>query len=164
MYIFIGVGFNQNCLVCWWVMGVIMFIWEYMLFRLGWWVQVVNEMMLSGQVKMYEYFGSVWIELVGGMVDVLSDGKLYVCENGVWVELGLVVKLVFNVLLFMNLMFDMGCFVGIVVNLLSMMFIMLWILSIFINGWNGVSFVDGGKFVFDNSINGGVGLVFNVWV
>lgn len=159
IYIFIGSGLNQYCLVCWWVIGVFVLIWEYMLFRLGWWVQVVNEVMFDGQVKMYEFGVSGWIELVGGMVDVLSDGSNYVCNNGVWGKFGIVVGVDFNGMLFFNLMFDSGCYVG-SINLLILCFIEVFF-SLFLILWNGVLIVDGGKYIYDNIINGGMVGNFN---
>ncbi|MFG9147748.1 hypothetical protein ACEPXB_33045, partial [Pseudomonas aeruginosa] len=68
-YIFTGSGSNQNRLARWWATGATTAIWEYMPPRLGWRVQVANETTPSGQVKTYEYSGSAWTELVGGMAD-----------------------------------------------------------------------------------------------
>ncbi|MBK3903420.1 DUF2793 domain-containing protein, partial [Pseudomonas aeruginosa] len=76
-YIFTGSGSNQNRLARWWATGATTAIWEYMPPRLGWRVQVANETTPSGQVKTYEYSGSAWTELVGGMADAPSDGKPY---------------------------------------------------------------------------------------
>lgn len=52
--------------------------------RLGWRVQVANETTPSGQVKTYEYSGTAWVELVGGMSDAPSDGSNYARNNGTW--------------------------------------------------------------------------------
>ncbi|RKG14974.1 hypothetical protein CKA47_35685, partial [Pseudomonas aeruginosa] len=56
--------------------------------RLGWRVQVANETTPAGQVKTYEYSGSAWTELVGGMADAPSDGKRYARLNNAWAGLG----------------------------------------------------------------------------
>ncbi|AWF64532.1 hypothetical protein CSC27_2023 [Pseudomonas aeruginosa] len=163
-YIFTGAGSNQNRLARWWATGATTPIWEYMPPRLGWRVQVANETTPSGQVKTYEYSGSAWTELVGGMADAPSDGKPYARENGVWAELGSAAKSALNVLPFMNLMPDMGRFAGTAANPLSTMFTTSWTPSTFINGWNGASLADGGKFAFDNSTNGGAGPALNARV
>ncbi|MCA6933559.1 DUF2793 domain-containing protein [Pseudomonas aeruginosa] len=87
-YIFTGDGANQNRLARWWATGATTPIWEYMPPRLGWRVQVANETTPSGQVKTYEYSGSAWTELVGGMADAPSDGKRYARQSNAWAGLG----------------------------------------------------------------------------
>ncbi|RTS79718.1 hypothetical protein DY947_16295 [Pseudomonas aeruginosa] len=87
-YIFTGSGSNQNRLARWWATGATTPIWEYMPPRLGWRVQVANETTPAGQVKTYEYSGSAWTELVGGMADAPSDGKRYARLNNAWAGLG----------------------------------------------------------------------------
>ncbi|EQB8391131.1 TPA: DUF2793 domain-containing protein, partial [Pseudomonas aeruginosa] len=87
-YIFTGSGSNQNRLARWWATGATTAIWEYMPPRLGWRVQVANETTPSGQVKTYEYSGTAWVELVGGMSDAPSDGKRYARLNNAWAGLG----------------------------------------------------------------------------
>lgn len=87
-YIFTGAGANQNRLARWWATGASTPIWEYMPPRLGWRVQVANETTPAGQVKTYEYSGSAWTELVGGMADAPSDGKRYARLNNAWAGLG----------------------------------------------------------------------------
>ncbi|MEC5379261.1 hypothetical protein VWJ19_13005, partial [Staphylococcus hominis] len=108
-------------------------------------VQVANETTPSGQVKTYEYSGTAWVELVGGMSDAPSDGKAYARESGAWTELGSAAKSALNVLPFMNLMPDMGRFAGTAANPLAMMFTTSWTPSSFLNGWNGATVADGGK-------------------
>ncbi|MDF5991384.1 hypothetical protein P4119_18160 [Pseudomonas aeruginosa] len=164
IYIFTGAGANQNRLARWWATGATTAIWEYMPPRLGWRVQVANETTPSGQVKTYEYSGTAWVELVGGMSDAPSDGKPYARESGAWAELGSAAKSALNVLPFMNLMPDMGRFAGTAANPLNTMFTTSWTPSTFINGWNGASLADGGKFAFDNSTNGGAGPALNARV
>ncbi|HGY2559008.1 TPA: hypothetical protein ACNVSL_006157, partial [Pseudomonas aeruginosa] len=163
-YIFTGSGSNQNRLARWWATGATTAIWEYMPPRLGWRVQVANETTPSGQVKTYEFGASGWTELVGGMADAPSDGKAYARESGAWTELGSAAKSALNVLPFMNLMPDMGRFAGTAANPLATMFTTSWTPSTFINGWNGATLADGGKFVFDNSTNGGEGPALNARV
>ncbi|MEH0911363.1 DUF2793 domain-containing protein, partial [Pseudomonas aeruginosa] len=136
IYIFTGAGANQNRLARWWATGATTAIWEYMPPRLGWRVQVANETTPSGQVKTYEYSGTAWVELVGGMSDAPSDGKPYARESGAWAELGSAAKSALNVLPFMNLMPDMGRFAGTAANPLNTMFTTSWTPSTFINGWN----------------------------
>ncbi|MCU9066868.1 DUF2793 domain-containing protein [Pseudomonas aeruginosa] len=87
-YIFTGSGSNQNRLARWWATGASTPIWEYMPPRLGWRVQVANETTPSGQVKTYEYSGSAWTELVGGMSDAPNDGKRYARQSNAWAGLG----------------------------------------------------------------------------
>ncbi|OPD89206.1 hypothetical protein AO966_28295, partial [Pseudomonas aeruginosa] len=87
-YIFTGSGSNQNRLARWWATGATTAIWEYMPPRLGWRVQVANETTPAGQVKTYEYSGTAWVELVGGMSDAPSDGGNYARNNGAWGKLG----------------------------------------------------------------------------
>ncbi len=87
-YIFTGSGSNQNRLARWWATGATTAIREYMPPRLGWRVQVANETTPSGQVKTYEYSGTAWVELVGGMSDAPSDGKRYARLNNAWAGLG----------------------------------------------------------------------------
>ncbi len=87
-YIFTGSGASQNRLARWWATGATTAIWEYMPPRLGWRVQVANETTPSGQVKTYEYSGTAWVELVGGMSDAPSDGKRYARLNNAWAGLG----------------------------------------------------------------------------
>ncbi|MDG4002984.1 hypothetical protein L5F29_32910, partial [Pseudomonas aeruginosa] len=125
-YIFTGSGSNQNRLARWWATGATTAIWEYMPPRLGWRVQVANETTPSGQVKTYEYSGTAWVELVGGMSDAPSDGKAYARESGAWTELGSAAKSALNVLPFMNLMPDMGRFAGTAANPLATMFTTSW--------------------------------------
>ncbi|EMZ3241168.1 hypothetical protein ABDG87_006964, partial [Pseudomonas aeruginosa] len=163
-YIFTGSGSNQNRLARWWATGATTPIWEYMPPRLGWRVQVANETTPSGQVKTYEYSGTAWVELVGGMSDAPSDGKAYARESGAWTELGSAAKSALNVLPFMNLMPDMGRFAGTAANPLATMFTTSWTPSSFLNGWNGATVADGGKFAFDNSTNGGAGPALNARV
>ncbi|HHH8940299.1 TPA: hypothetical protein ACP3ZT_006511, partial [Pseudomonas aeruginosa] len=99
-----------------------------------------------------------------GMADAPSDGKAYARESGAWTELGSAAKSALNVLPFMNLMPDMGRFAGTAANPLATMFTTSWTPSTFINGWNGATLADGGKFVFDNSTNGGAGPALNARV
>ncbi|MDE9378323.1 DUF2793 domain-containing protein [Pseudomonas aeruginosa] len=87
-YIFTGSGSSQNRLARWWATGATTAIWEYMPPRLGWRVQVANETTPSGQVKTYEYSGTAWVELVGGMSDAPSDGKRYARQSNAWTGLG----------------------------------------------------------------------------
>ncbi|HHF1231423.1 TPA: hypothetical protein ACPJAB_006714, partial [Pseudomonas aeruginosa] len=87
-YIFTGSGVNQHRIARWWATGATTPIWEYMPPRLGWRVQVANETTPSGQVKTYEYSGTAWVELVGGMSDAPSDGKRYARLNNAWAGLG----------------------------------------------------------------------------
>ncbi|MDF5961154.1 hypothetical protein P4052_21515 [Pseudomonas aeruginosa] len=96
--------------------------------------------------------------------DAPSDGKPYARESGAWAELGSAAKSALNVLPFMNLMPDMGRFAGTAANPLNTMFTTSWTPSTFINGWNGASLADGGKFAFDNSTNGGAGPALNARV
>ncbi|MBN0098663.1 hypothetical protein JTL61_34990, partial [Pseudomonas aeruginosa] len=118
----------------------------------------------AGQVKTYEFGASGWTELVGGMADAPSDGKPYARESGAWAELGSAAKSALNVLPFMNLMPDMGRFAGTAANPLATMFTTSWTPSSFLNGWNGATVADGGKFAFDNSTNGGAGPALNARV
>ncbi|MDX4008127.1 hypothetical protein RXP19_24355 [Pseudomonas aeruginosa] len=152
-YIFTGSGANQNRIARWWATGATTPIWEYMPPRLGWRVQVANETTPAGQVKTYEYSGSAWTELVGGMADAPSDGKAYARESGAWTELGSAAKSALNVLPFLNLMPDSGRYAG-SINPLVLRFTEAFSSS-FLTLWNGASIADGGKYIYDNTTNGG---------
>lgn len=59
-----------------------------------------------------------------------------------------------------NLMPDSGRYAG-TVNPLAITLAQPWANSTFSSGWNGASFMDGGKFTHDNSSNGGGGAELN---
>lgn len=160
-YIFTGAGANQNRLARWWATGATTPIWEYMPPRLGWRVQVANETTASGQVKTYEYSGTAWVELVGGMSDAPSDGGNYARNNGAWGKLGTAAGADINTLPFMNLMPDSGRYAGVTVNPLATIIAQTFNQGSFSNGWNGATLADGGKFSFDNSTYGGSGPAVN---
>ncbi|EPO7724961.1 DUF2793 domain-containing protein [Pseudomonas aeruginosa] len=159
-YIFTGSGASQNRLARWWVVGATAGTWEYLTPKLGWRVQVANEATPAGQVKTYEFGASGWTELVGGMADAPSDGKLYARESGAWAELGTAAGADLNTMPFLNLMPDSGRFAG-VANPLSLYTGTTFTASGFFTGYNGATVADGGKFVFDNSTNGGSGAAIN---
>ncbi|HCF7134668.1 hypothetical protein ACTXY8_14015, partial [Pseudomonas aeruginosa] len=152
-YIFTGSGSNQNRLARWWATGATTAIWEYMPPRLGWRVQVANETTPSGQVKTYEYSGTAWVELVGGMSDAPSDGSNYARNNGTWGKLGTAAGADLNGMPFLNLMPDSGRYAG-SINPLILRFTEAFS-STFLTPWNGASIADGGKYIYDNTTNGG---------
>ncbi|ENK9661831.1 DUF2793 domain-containing protein [Pseudomonas aeruginosa] len=152
-YIFTGAGANQNRLARWWATGASAPIWEYMPPRLGWRVQVANETTPAGQVKTYEYSGSAWTELVGGMADAPSDGSNYARNNGAWGKLGTAAGADLNGMPFLNLMPDSGRYAG-SINPLILRFTEAFSSS-FLTPWNGASIADGGKYIYDNTTNGG---------
>ncbi|HBO1041753.1 TPA: hypothetical protein L4E61_005102 [Pseudomonas aeruginosa] len=152
-YIFTGAGANQNRLARWWATGATTPIWEYMPPRLGWRVQVANETTPSGQVKTYEYSGSAWTELVGGMADAPSDGSNYARNNGSWGKLGTAAGADLNGMPFLNLMPDSGRYAG-SINPLVLRFTEAFSSS-FLTPWNGATIADGGKYIYDNTTFGG---------
>nr|WP_237113128.1 DUF2793 domain-containing protein [Pseudomonas aeruginosa] len=152
-YIFTGSGANQNRIARWWATGATTPIWEYMPPRLGWRVQVANETTPAGQVKTYEYSGSAWVELVGGMSDAPSDGSNYARNNGAWGKLGTAAGADLNGMPFLNLMPDSGRYAG-SINPLILRFTEAFSSS-FLTPWNGASIADGGKYIYDNTTNGG---------
>ncbi|HBP1755307.1 TPA: hypothetical protein L5V88_006209, partial [Pseudomonas aeruginosa] len=152
-YIFTGSGSNQNRLARWWATGATTAIWEYMPPRLGWRVRVANETTPSGQVKTYEYSGTAWVELVGGMSDAPSDGSNYARNNGTWGKLGTAAGADLNGMPFLNLMPDSGRYAG-SINPLILRFTEAFS-STFLTPWNGASIADGGKYIYDNTTNGG---------
>ncbi|KSH06961.1 hypothetical protein ACSESX_00690 [Pseudomonas aeruginosa] len=152
-YIFTGSGANQNRIARWWATGATTPIWEYMPPRLGWRVQVANETTPADQVKTYEYSGTAWVELVGGMSDAPSDGSNYARNNGAWGKLGTAAVADLNGMPFLNLMPDSGRFAGII-NPLILRFTGSFS-STFLSPWNGATITDGGKYIYDNTTNGG---------
>ncbi|HCU0338814.1 DUF2793 domain-containing protein [Pseudomonas aeruginosa] len=152
-YIFTGSGSNQHRLARWWVTGASAPIWEYMPPRLGWRVQVANEATPDGQVKTYEFGASGWTELVGGMADAPSDGSNYARNNGAWGKLGTAAGADLNGMPFLNLMPDSGRYAG-SINPLIQRFTEAFSSS-FLTPWNGASIADGGKYIYDNTTNGG---------
>ncbi len=152
-YIFTGAGANQNRLARWWATGATTAIWEYMPPRLGWRVQVANEATPAGQVKTYEFGASGWTELVGGMADAPSDGSNYARNNGEWGKLGTAAVADLNGMPFLNLMPDSGRYAG-SINPLVLRFTEAFSSS-FLTPWNGASIADGGKYIYDNTTNGG---------
>lgn len=112
VYIVTGSGASQNRLARWWVVGATAGTWEYLTPKLGWRVQVANETTPSGQVKTYEYSGTAWVELVGGMSDAPSDGSNYARNNGAWGKLGTAAGADLNGMPFLNLMPDSGRYAG----------------------------------------------------
>ncbi|MDG4070102.1 DUF2793 domain-containing protein [Pseudomonas aeruginosa] len=152
-YIFTGSGANQNRIARWWATGASTPIWEYMPPRLGWRVQVANETTPSGQVKTYEYSGTAWVELVGGMSDAPSDGSNYARNNGTWGKLGTAAGADLNGMPFLNLMPDSGRYAG-SINPLILRFTEAFS-STFLTPWNGASIADGGKYIYDNTTFGG---------
>ncbi|MDV6610104.1 hypothetical protein FA506_20720 [Pseudomonas aeruginosa] len=152
-YIFTGSGANQNRIARWWATGATTPIWEYMPPRLGWRVQVANETTPSDQVKTYEYSGSAWTELVGGMADAPSNGSNYARNNGAWGKLGTAAGADLNGMPFLNLMPDSGRYAG-SINPLVLRFTEAFSSS-FLTPWNGASIADGGKYIYDNTTNGG---------
>ncbi|HHJ1703432.1 hypothetical protein [Pseudomonas aeruginosa] len=152
-YIFTGSGANQNRIARWWATGASTPIWEYMPPRLGWRVQVANETTPAGQVKTYEYSGTAWVELVGGMSDAPSDGSNYARNNGSWSKLGTAAGADLNGMPFLNLMPDSGRYAG-SINPLVLRFTEAFSSS-FLTPWNGATIADGGKYIYDNTTFGG---------
>ncbi|EIU7153169.1 DUF2793 domain-containing protein [Pseudomonas aeruginosa] len=153
VYIVTGSGASQNRLARWWVVGATAGTWEYLTPKLGWRVQVANETTPSGQVKTYEYSGTAWVELVGGMSDAPSDGSNYARNNGAWGKLGTAAGADINGMPFLNLMPDSGRYAG-SINPLVLRFTEAFSSS-FLTPWNGASIADGGKYIYDNTTNGG---------
>ncbi|HBO8691550.1 TPA: DUF2793 domain-containing protein [Pseudomonas aeruginosa] len=153
VYIVTGSGASQNRLARWWVVGATAGTWEYLTPKLGWRVQVANETTPSGQVKTYEYSGTAWVELVGGMSDAPSDGSNYARNNGAWGKLGTAAGADLNGMPFLNLMPDSGRYAG-SINPLVLRFTEAFSSS-FLTPWNGASIADGGKYIYDNTTNGG---------
>ncbi|HBP5284774.1 TPA: DUF2793 domain-containing protein [Pseudomonas aeruginosa] len=153
VYIVTGSGASQNRLARWWVVGATAGTWEYLTPKLGWRVQVANETTPSGQVKTYEYSGSAWTELVGGMSDAPSDGSNYARNNGAWGKLGTAAGADLNGMPFLNLMPDSGRYAG-SINPLVLRFTEAFSSS-FLTPWNGATIADGGKYIYDNTTNGG---------
>lgn len=153
VYIVTGSGASQNRLARWWVVGATAGTWEYLTPKLGWRVQVANETTPSGQVKTYEYSGTTWVELVGGMSDAPSDGSNYARNNGAWGKLGTAAGADINGMPFLNLMPDSGRYAG-SINPLVLRFTEAFSSS-FLTPWNGASIADGGKYIYDNTTNGG---------
>ncbi|HEJ4447352.1 TPA: DUF2793 domain-containing protein [Pseudomonas aeruginosa] len=153
VYIVTGSGASQNRLARWWVVGATAGTWEYLTPKLGWRVQVANETTPSGQVKTYEYSGTGWVELVGGMSDAPSDGSNYARNNGAWGKLGTAAGADINGMPFLNLMPDSGRYAG-SINPLVLRFTEAFSSS-FLTPWNGASIADGGKYIYDNTTNGG---------
>lgn len=153
VYIVTGSGASQNRLARWWVVGATAGTWEYLTPKMGWRVQVANETTPSGQVKTYEYSGSAWTELVGGMSDAPSDGSNYARNNGAWGKLGTAAGADLNGMPFLNLMPDSGRYAG-SINPLVLRFTEAFSSS-FLTPWNGASIADGGKYIYDNTTNGG---------
>ncbi|HCF6228415.1 TPA: DUF2793 domain-containing protein [Pseudomonas aeruginosa] len=153
VYIVTGSGANQNRLARWWVVGATAGTWEYLTPKLGWRVQVANEATPAGQVKTYEFGASGWTELVGGMADAPSDGSNYARNNGAWGKLGTAAGADLNGMPFLNLMPDSGRYAG-SINPLILRFTEAFSSS-FLTPWNGASIADGGKYIYDNTTNGG---------
>ncbi|HCK4618174.1 DUF2793 domain-containing protein [Pseudomonas aeruginosa] len=152
-YIVTGSGASQNRLARWWVVGATAGTWEYLTPKLGWRVQVANETTPAGQVKTYEFGASGWTELVGGMADAPSDGNNYARNNGAWGKLGTAAGADLNGMPFLNLMPDSGRYAG-SINPLVLRFTEAFSSS-FLTPWNGASIADGGKYIYDNTSNGG---------
>ncbi|KAA2300238.1 DUF2793 domain-containing protein [Pseudomonas aeruginosa] len=152
-YIFTGSGASQNRLARWWVVGATAGTWEYLTPKLGWRVQIANEATPAGQVKTYEFGDSGWTELVGGMSDAPSDGSNYARNNGAWGKLGTAAGADINGMPFLNLMPDSGRYAG-SINPLVLRFTEAFSSS-FLTPWNGASIADGGKYIYDNTTNGG---------
>lgn len=153
VYIVTGSGASQNRLARWWVVGATAGTWEYLTPKLGWRVQVANEATPAGQVKTYEFGASGWTELVGGMADAPSDGSNYARNNGAWGKLGTAAGADLNGMPFLNLMPDSGRYAG-SINPLVLRFTEAFSSS-FLTPWNGASIADGGKYIYDNTTNGG---------
>ncbi|MFW4909898.1 hypothetical protein ACOAO4_21060 [Pseudomonas aeruginosa] len=153
VYIVTGSGANQNRLARWWVVGATAGTWEYLTPKLGWRVQVANEATPAGQVKTYEFGASGWTELVGGMADAPSDGSNYARNNGAWGKLGTAAGADLNGMPFLNLMPDSGRYAG-SINPLVLRFTEAFSSS-FLTPWNGATIADGGKYIYDNTTNGG---------
>ncbi|RQF48567.1 hypothetical protein IPC264_26390 [Pseudomonas aeruginosa] len=158
-YIVTGSGANQNRLARWWATGATTPIWEYMPPRLGWRVQVANETTPAGQVKTYEYSGTAWVELVGGMSDAPSDGSNYARNNGAWGKLGTAAGADISGMPFLNLMPDSGRYAG-SINPLVLRFTDAFSSS-FLSPWNGATITDGGRYIYDNTTFGGTAGLLN---
>lgn len=64
-YLYVGSGGNANKLARW-TTRTTTAQWEYLTAKLGWRVQVADELDTGDQVKTYEFDGSAWVEKAGG--------------------------------------------------------------------------------------------------